>query len=427
MPKQLTHKIAGLTLPLPIFLDPSSSILLARSALTESQLAFPVSTVALPAILLLSRYSKATLQQTETKYYSIFFILLISFVLILSSLSLQTSPQSIVYGIQWILPFFWFFYFATLKDQHDIETFFRYFIIGTLFGSIYTATAGLLEILMFGALMDQGRMTQNLILPGHYQLYVYIPTAIAFNSMIAFYAIKYKIVKKSNFTSITIITSTIAALVMTGAREGILVFLVGISGAYLIKSAKTLILTSIASTLLITGIALNFSAIQSSETLQEVRLINKFLNLQDKEKQFGGRDQMAELYLQVVEKSPYIGTSMLPPSISNPELGIDAPSAHNYYIDVLAWGGLVMAIILFPFLASILIISLSNIIRSIGSTSTPTLFLGSISLASMIYLLISSNLNVPLRQPLTGPIFLLLTYWLLTGHSTFTKSNHKNA
>lgn len=417
----LANKIAGWLLPLPIFLDPGSSILISNSALTESQLALPLSIVALPALLLLNPPHKTALESSQSKYFNLFFISYFFAVAILAIYSATISLKSAAYGIQWLLPFFWFYYLTSLKNRGDIETFFNSFATGTIIGAGYTSLAGLLEIALHGALLDAGRMTQNLVLPGHYQLYVYIPTALAFNAILTIATIRWNIIPHKKGFQTMLLALTIPALIFTGAREGILILAIGLIGMPLIQSARTLIGTTIILAIVIGVTFLNIEAIQKNNALQEIRLVNKLLNLREEGKAYGGRDEMASLYLQVIQERPYIGTAMLPPSMAIPKLRIDAPSAHNYYIDTLAWGGIFLLSISLPFLAFIGIKSIWNIIKSIGSTDPQNRFLATISMLALMFLLISNNLNVPLRQPLTGPIFVLLTYWLLVGKSTYQK------
>lgn len=417
----LANKIAGWVLPLPVFLDPSSSILIANSALTESQLALPLSIVVLPILLFLKPPHITALKSGSGSYFWLFFIPYFFAVMMLTIYSATISLKSAAYGMQWLLPFFWFYYFISLKNRGDIETFFSSFAAGAMAAAGYTVLAGLLEITLYGALLDAGRMTQNLVLPGHYQLYVYIPTALAFNAILTIAAIKWNIIpRKKGFQTLLSVT-TILALIFTGAREGILIFVIGLIGLYLIKSARALIATAVILAIIISATFLNVNAIQDNNALQEIRLVNKLLNLREEGKAYGGRDEMVGQYLQVIQESPYIGTAMLPPSIAIPELRIDAPSAHNYYIDTLAWGGIFLLSISLPFLAFIGLKSIWNIINNIGSIDPQNRFLATISMLALIFLLISNNINVPLRQPLTGPIFVLFTYWLLVGKNTYQK------
>ncbi len=417
----LANKIAGWLLPLPIFLDPGSSILISNSALTESQLALPISIVALPVLLLLNPPHKTALKSNSSKYYNLFFTSYFFAVAILIFYSATLSLKAAAYGIQWLLPFFWFYYFVSLKNQGDIEKFFNSFATGTLIGAGYTSIAGILEITLHGALLDAGRMTQNLVLPGHYQLYVYIPTALAFNAIISIAAIKWDIIPHKKGFLILLLAATAPALIFTGAREGILIFVVGLIGMFLIKSSKALILISAILAITVSATFLNIDTIQNNDVLNEIRLVNKLLDIREEGRAYGGRDEMAGLYLQVVKESPYIGTAMLPPSMAFPKLQIDAPSAHNYYIDTLAWGGIFLLSISLPFLVFIGLKSTWNIIKNIGVTNSQNRFLATISMLALMFLLISNSLNVPLRQPLTGPIFVLLTYWLLVGKNTYQK------
>lgn len=417
----LANKIAGWLLPLPIFLDPSSSIFISNSALTESQLAIPLSIVALPALLLLNPPRKMALKSSAANYFNIFFISYFFAIVTLAIYSATISLKSLAYGIQWLVPFFWFYYLISLKNRRDIEIFFSSFAIGTIIGAGYTSLAGVLEILFYGTLLDAGRMTQNLVLPGHYQLYVYVPTALAFNAIITIAVLKWNIVPHKKGLQALVLVTTTPALIFSGAREAILIFAVGLIGMFLIKSLKALTVTVAVLAITFGAIFFNLNAIQNSNMLQEVRLVNKLLSIREEGKTYGGRDEMARQYLEVVKENPFIGTSMLPPSIAFPKLRIDAPSAHNYYIDTLAWGGIFLLFILLPFLLFICIQSIWNIIKQIGSTNPQNRFLATISMLALMFLLISNNLNVPLRQPLTGPIFILLIYWLLVGKNTYQK------
>ncbi|MGB0953132.1 MAG: hypothetical protein ACPG31_07890, partial [Planctomycetota bacterium] len=112
-------------------------------------------------------------------------------------------------------------------------------------------------------------------------------------------------------------------------------------------------------------------------------------------------------------RHPLTGTGLLPPWIADPEAGVTAKGAHNYYLDTLAWAGPVA-------LGCVLILVVSTLRWVPGllfgkATEEP---LHRIAMAAAgpvtAMLLVSSNLRTPLREPIAGMTGYLLLGLLLT-------------
>lgn len=412
------HEVIGFLLPLPLFVDLNSPLLLARDRLTESNLAIPLSLCVLPFAIFrafLYRGRIITLPK-EAIYFIVFFTFFMIWSLILATNSANISSTSYLYAFQWFLPYFWFFYFLSLSNTGNIVSFLIGFFYGALLGSGYIFLAGFLEILIFGSLQDLGRMTQNLILPGQYQLYVYTPTVIAFSSLIAIASVRAGLIKINILYQSLLYFFTIMALLFTGAREGIFVFLVGLVGFILVKKTKYIIPVSIFA--LIVGLVLwaQVDSLLSFMEQSDYRLLSKIAKLSQAENRLAGRDMMMALYINIILSEPLTGTSMLQSEV--------APSAHNYYVDSFAWGGVLNFALIIVFLAYCTILATKQLVKYVqlrGSVSTFTAFMAFLLLA---YLLISNNINVPLRQPLTGSIGVFLIYWILVAQRKM--ENHFN-
>ena len=125
---------------------------------------------------------------------------------------------------------------------------------------------------------------------------------------------------------------------------------------------------------------------------------------------------MASLYWEVFQQEPFVGTAMLPPELAFPELGITVKSAHNYYLDSLAWAGplaLIGILLLLGFVLAELLFSVVAPPRK-EDEQFALVFHAAVPPA-LATLMISSVLRVPLREPYSGPIAFLLIGLVLAG------------
>lgn len=408
------HRWVGFFLPLPLFIEPGSSILFATSALVEGNVAFPVSLLLLPFAMLWGGLKKYRLRKATAGPYVAFFFPFVFWSLVLAMYSSTVSLQSYLYAVQWSLPFFWFFYFVALREDRDLRSFLNGFVGGAFVGAAYTFAAGGLEILIYGSLQDSGRMTQNLVLPGHYQLYVYVPTVIAFATLTALALARAKVVEISRVRLAIFLVISFFSIAFTGAREGVLVYLIGVAGVTLIWSSRRISTLALVLGTVITAalILIIFDLTPAISLFENTRIVSKILDLSEQGKGYGGRDQMLALYLDVIEASPWVGSGMLPPSSSFLNLNVEAPSAHNYYVDAFAWGGIVNAILLAGLVLYITWLCMLCIARAFSSRAEHLKLDASMALLLLIFLYVSNNINVPLRQPLTGSVCVLLIYWI---------------
>lgn len=404
----------GFLLPLPVFLEPSSRFLLATSGAYDGVFALPLSLLALPLAIVMVLISVKPQVSWSTfigiGLPSVFFIL---WAVVLGGISSTVDIAAVAYAIQWILPFLWVPYFSVVLTPVRARYFFAGFVLGAFAGATYIAASGFLELAIFGGLQDLGRMSQNLVLHGQGQLYVYTPTVIAYSTLIANWAAKARICDLSLSLRYLLNVITLFALVFLAAREGLLVFTVGMAALYALGSLRrTLILLVgimivgfIGFSLLASGIGQNFFG--------ALRIIDKLLALAQEGRALGMRDQMIAQYLNVISDNPIFGSAMLPPSVFYRDIGVSAPSAHNYYVDIWAWSGL-PGLVLIAFLTiSAVGISGFRILRTYSvpiKHRTNIYFLGGIGVCVLLFFGVSNNINVPLRQPLTGPIGLLAAY-----------------
>lgn len=394
--------MVGFFIPLCIFIDPTSSILLSNSSLTESNTAIPISLLLAP-LALISTVRSSVLDKKILFSGSILIFFFVSWSLALAiQSSFSYSYISFLYAFQWVYPAIWFFYFLTLNTPKKINNFAQGFFLGSFINSAYIFLAGILEIILYGGLQDQGRVSQNLILPGHYQMYVYMPTIVAYSTLIVVLLQNINLIKLSRVKYSIFLIFSLASIIFLGAREAILVLILGLICLYSTKSVKNFLRTFIFSTSLALITAMFIGLIKDWGESGKVRIITKIMNLGDDGKEFGGRDDMAEIYINIINQDILFGTKMLPGQVVFPYLGEFAPSAHNYYIDAWAWTGFFGFLIIIISLVSMLTYSTIVFLKNKNYVLFNLLFL------LALFIFVSLLINVPLRQPLTAPIIFII-------------------
>jgi len=340
----------------------------------------------------------------------LFLIVLSFFVysLVIAVNHVSISPKAMLYAIQWNLFFFWLCVFYSIQNNSfAIERLFNGITYGAYIGALYIFLCGAFEILIFGALTDSGRMAQNKVLPGQYQLYVYVPTMLSYSTLFTNWLIRSGKVNHRKWFFYSLNFITFVAIIFTGSREGILVYMLGML-LFVISTKKSMLLfATLSAPVFLLLIYLNLSAILSGIGSEDIRLLSKFASLAEGGAKFGARDVMIADYMVIINSAPFVGTGMLPPNISMPQLGILAPSAHNFYVDVFAWSGVLGGGVILLFSGAIIIKSLKIIIFTDYRYLENHILVGG-GILSLIFLLLSSNINVPYRQPLTAPIFAIL-------------------
>lgn len=394
--------LVGFFIPLCIFIDPTSSILLSNSSLTESNTAVPISLLAVPFVII-SILRSSFLDKKILFFGSILIFFFVSWSLALAiQSSFNYSYISFLYAFQWVYPTIWFFYFLTLNTSKKIHNFAQGFFLGSFVSSAYIFLAGILEIILYGGLQDQGRVSQNLILPGHYQMYVYMPTIVAYSTLIIVLMQNIKLINLDRIKYLAFLFFSTTSIIFLGAREAILVLVLGLICLYSTKSVKNFLRTFIFASFLGLITATFISLIKEWGESGKVRIITKIMNLGDDGKEFGGRDDMAEIYINIINQDVLFGTKMVPGQLVFPYLGEFAPSAHNYYIDAWAWTGFFGFLIIVISLVSMLMYSVIVFLKNKNYALFNLLFL------LTLFVFVSLLINVPLRQPLTAPIIFII-------------------
>ncbi len=128
----------------------------------------------------------------------------------------------------------------------------------------------------------------------------------------------------------------------------------------------------------------------------------------------GARDLAIVDYYEVFNKFPVFGTGFRSPFKNYFGILTEFPSAHNYYVDVMAWGGLVLSLIIFPMMIYLLFRSIKVFILSIDKKGY-FYYYRAMGASLVIAILFSNNINVPFRAPLLAPLFGFLMFGVLAG------------
>ena len=407
----MDRKIAWLVmflLPIPVFLSPSSKILLANGTVFNDALAFPLSFFLTPVITLVALKNVKRIKGVP----AILILLLAAFAIWVAALAFTSAiahPISLVYAFQWVLMLFWGGYFLSSLDEYSLTTLVRPFFMGAFAGATYIFLSGALEIAFHGALQDFGRMTQNLILKGQYQLYVYTPTLLAICSLIVM-----AIYKSGNFPFSKIwfyiyLVVSLLAVLFTGAREGLLIWGLGGFLIFFVRSMLSMFVALVPILLVSVLIYFNIDSLMHYFASSDLRMFNKIARLADDGAALGSRDLMMASYLGLIERDYFLALMLLPPELAYPDAGVSIKSAHNFYVDVWAWTGFPGFLFLLLFTLSLLFVSVINILKN-GVVTRPNKMLVNFSWIILLVLLVSNNINVPLRQPLIVPIFMFCVF-----------------
>jgi hypothetical protein len=293
-------------------------------------------------------------------------------------------------------------------DDERRANFIKGFVPATIASIVYLIALGAYEFLFMSTF--QGRMTQNAIFPGMYQLYNYVPLGMVMCGMFATGVVITRKTTKSNVLPLVLMLITLGVPLLTAARGSVALYAVcapllgwrmfGLRGALWVLALPLAIMLLFASD--------SFLLLEKLSALQEQSEYGGT---------FGNRDEMGALYWQVYMEDPILGTQFLPPILAFPRLGIDVKSAHNYYLDSLAWGGPIALSGILMLLWSVLVTSFQLIRRflltpGVAMTRPAALALSALPTALGI-MLVNSNLRIPLREPYTGVIGFMLIGILL--------------
>ena len=392
-------------IPIPIFLSPTSPYLLASGDVWSESLSLPIIFFLTPILLIFNIIRPVKLRGESVVLIAPLFVFFIwTIVLILYSAS--HGFESMLYGFQWNLLFFWILYFFMKFGWGDIRRLSRLFFAGACVGSFYIFLSGLLEIVIFGSLLDDGRMTQNLIGKGQYQLLVYVPTLMALSALLVLAFYKTKLLDVSLLIICLYMVVTFSAIVFTGAREGLLVFLVGVSIHLFTLSRKFKVVIFFAFMAILTlFIAAGPALLEFAESLN-LKIVEKIITLSDDK--LGGRGEVFAVYSAYMLENSMTGFGLLPPENVYTDDGHSIKSsAHNYYVDSFVWTGApgFFLIVIFTIVVLLLCFKRILVLKSADIRFQAAWIV-------LMVMLISNNINVPLRQPIIVPIFCLLV-WLM--------------
>jgi hypothetical protein len=349
--------------PMCLFIDPASEIFLHNVVgFEEERLAYPISfsMLALMPFLVL-------LNSNKTSYRILFYSFLPILLSVLYAIINETIEPVIV-SLTWMAPFIWLAGFLSIdKAPHD-KTVIFWFSIGCIISTLYILLGGTLEILIYGALQDEGRMTTNMVVPGHYQLYVYMPTMTAFSTIVLLGAIKANLISLFKFDFLVIMIFGAIALIYMAAREAILSYVFAIVLIFLANTKLRLFLISICFPFISISILSNIDSLSNYAAASEIKSLRKFSQFNEAGQTLGGRDWAITDYYDVFMNFPLFGTGFRSPFKNYFGILTEFPSAHNYYVDVMAWGGIALCVIIFPMMIYLLYKSLSLFVNSLDKS-----------------------------------------------------------
>jgi hypothetical protein len=412
-------RVFGFLVPLPLFIQVQNGIGVYSGGFVSEGLSVPIAYLVAPLALIsaLRIFLRARpLPVTATIGAFITFV----WILALGSKSSLQDPRAVLYMVQWAAPFTMLVYGAMLAyDDERRANFIKGFLPATIASIVYLIAIGTYEFLFMSTF--QGRMTQNAIFPGMYQLYNYVPLGMVMCGMFATGVVITRKTTASNVFPLVLMLITLGVPLLTAARGSVALYAVcapllgwrmfGLRGALWVLALPLAILVLFASD--------SFLLLEKLSALQEQTEYGGT---------FGNRDEMGALYWQVYMEDPILGTQFLPPILAFPHLGIDVKSAHNYYLDSLAWGGPIALSGILMLLWSVLVTSFQLIRRfllSEGAVMTRPAALALSALPTALgIMLVNSNLRIPLREPYTGVIgFMLIGILLASGQRALSSAS----
>mgnify|MGYP002630161172 CR=1 FL=1 len=400
----------GLLLPIPIFIQVQGGFGLYSDAFESTGLSLPVAFFLLPIAVAIG-LTHFVRHKTLQSVHSVSLALLISWWVFLALFTSLQNPMALLYAAQWSAPPLMVLYAASLvQNQERLQRFLIAFGSGVWLSLLLLLSLAGYEYFLMDTF--DGRMTQNAVFPGMYQLYNYVPEGLVISGLFCAFLRAHR---GENIFGLPLLLLCLCLFVplVTGARGPLLVTLIcGVYFVYRFSSLHRFLVILMAAPV---ALLVVFQLMPSDSFL----LVDKFSSI-GSSNEYGGlagnRDVMASLYWRIYEQEPFIGTGMLPPDLAFPELGIDVKSAHNYYLDSLAWGGPIalLGILLLPIF--ILCEALLGMALSTGKENyvLTNVFCAALPPA-LAMLLVSSLLRVPLREPYSGPIGFLMLGFVLAG------------
>ncbi len=395
--------------PLCLFVDPTNEILLHNVVgFEDDRIAYPVSIVTIALIPFLILY-----QQNKSAFRLLLFILLPLSLSIFHAI-LNETMEPILVSFTWMSPFIWLAGFLSLNRAPHDSYIVKWFCLGAIASTLYIFIGGSLEILIYGALQDEGRMSTNLVLPGHYQLYVYMPTMTAFSVLVTLSALRGKIFSLFRFDFVIVLAIGTIALVFMAAREAIISYIFGLLIIFVANTKLRLFVLAGGVPILGVFILANIDKIASFAGTSEIKSLRKFSQFNEAGQVYGSRDLAVLDYFDVFRNFPIFGTGFRSPFKNYFGILTEFPSAHNYYVDTMAWGGIALCVVIFPFIIFVLFRSISYFLACLNKPGYFVYYRG-IFACLIITIIFSNNINVPFRAPLLAPLFGFLMFGVFGG------------
>ncbi|MDA0667371.1 MAG: O-antigen ligase family protein [Planctomycetota bacterium] len=339
--------------------------------------------------------------------------------LLLGFLGAQENKQALLYAGQWLAPLAAAVYVGVAAfEEERLSSLLAGLKRGTTFSLCFLVLLFLWELLFLGSF--SGRITQNVSLPGMYQLYNYVPVSLTLSALFCagLEASSAKTVRTGKVWFFLFGAAMIPLI--TGARDPALIFmLVAPLPAWWACRVRGLLA-------LIAGSGISvclFLILADGNLLLLHKLHGTFSSYGETtlSGMFGPRAEVMESYWGLAQEHPWTGLRLLPPTIADPESGVVAKSAHNTYLDILAGGGPIALLSFLTLLLSALWATPKLVLRSLCnqasvSAEKNTLQVAAQSAAAPVVglLLISCNLRTPLREPISAWIGFLLIGFLLS-------------
>lgn len=408
-PLGITAKLMLVLTPLCLFVDPASDIFLHNViGFDDDRLAYPLSIIMTALIPFVILYGG-----NKVAYRLLLFIALPVALSVFHAAS-SGSTEPILVAITWMAPFIWLAGFLSINRAPHDRNVVKWFCIGCIISTSYILIAGTLEIVIYGALQDEGRMSTNFVLPGHYQLYVYMPTMTAFSTIVLLAALKARLFSLFKFDFLIIMIMGAIALIYMAAREAMLSYVFGLALIFLAKTRVRLFILSVVIPVIGTFVVTYIESIASYAAASEIKSLRKFSQFNEAGQTLGGRDLAVLDYYDVFKNFPIFGTGFRSPFKNYFGILTEFPSAHNYYVDTMAWGGIALCILIFPFIIYLLYKAIIYFIASLNLDGY-YLYYRAIFVCLIITILFTNNINVPFRAPLLAPLFGFLMFGVLAG------------
>jgi len=414
--KWLADWVFGFALLFPIFIQIENGFGIYSGGFASEGLSIPIGYIA-SVVFLLANLRVVLSKKFWTRLESFISVLVVLYFFFLSMYSMQISGSAFLYFIQWAFPFVLFAFFnSTIFEKSRFEPIISGIKWGVLVALIEIFASFLLE-LVTGSF--SGRIVQNKFFIGMYQLYSYMPLALTIGALwlIIYYCGDQQ--KKSILdwgVVALLLFLSLFALVVTGVRGPVALFAVAVllySVSYLRRGVVIFgsgVFLALIIGVLMPHIDVNFM------------LVDKLWSAVTNSEEYGGiagnRGAMIDAYWNVFLASPLIGSGLLPPWIAFPELGVRIKSAHNYYVDILSWSGVVGAFLVFSLFLTVFYKScfiLVNFQRSGLRSKGGVVAIGAAILVIALFL-VSNNLRVPFRQPYVAPLIALLMAAVFHGY-----------